>query len=89
MGFRDRLFRTPEKGQFDAASLQRLVRTLEGIKCPDGPTINRRVVSLLWYIPLFMEWQRERVQESGGNVAAFVRATNQVQALVQEILGVP
>jgi hypothetical protein len=36
-----------------------------------------------------MGWQRERVAEAGGDVAELDEATNQVQHLVERILGVP
>jgi hypothetical protein len=77
------------QGKFDAAGLNRLVDTLSVISFLDHELINRRAVSLLWYIPLFMRWQRERVEKNGGDVAELEKATNRVQALVETILGVP
>ena len=77
------------RGQFDRASLNRLIRTLDLID-PQGDTVvNRRVVSLLWYMPIFMGWQIDRVQEAGGDAAEFDRAITQVQNSVERILGVP
>jgi len=43
------------EGAFDAQKLNRLLDTLRGISYRDDDTIYRRIVSLLWSIPLFME----------------------------------
>ncbi len=84
-GFLGRL----RRGDFDRASLNRLIRTLDLIDTQGDTTMNRRVVSLLWYMPIFMGWQFDRVQAAGGDIAEFDKATNQVQNLVEKILGVP
>jgi hypothetical protein len=77
------------RGEFDPESFNRLVETLGSTGFDDDKLINRRAVSLLWYMPLFMSWQRERVQENGGDLAEFDNATTLVQNLVEGILGVP
>jgi hypothetical protein len=77
------------QGWFDRGSLSRLIRVLEVIDLRDNSTVSRRVVSLLWYMPLFMVWQRERVQEAGADGPELDKATNQVQQLVEQILGIP
>ena len=76
-------------GQFDRASLNRLIRTLALIDPQGEVVMNRRVVSLLWYMPIFMGWQIDRVREAGGDAAEFDRAITQVQNSVERILGVP
>jgi hypothetical protein len=55
----------------------------------EGESINRRIVSLLWYMPLFMAWQKDRVQEAGGDAAGLERAANEVQSIVERVLGIP
>lgn len=84
VGFFGRL----RKGDFDPSGLRRLLGTVELI-VPEGESINRRIVSLLWYMPLFMAWQKDRVQEAGGDAAGLERATNEIQSLVEKVLGVP
>ena len=84
-GFLGRL----RRGNFDRASLDRLIRTLDLVDTEGDTTINRRVVSLLWYMPIFMGWQAERVKEAGGDVAELDKATNRVQNMLERILGVP
>jgi len=76
-------------GEFEVAGLHRLLAVLETISLNDSEDINRRLVSLLWYMPLFMEWQKERVQEEGGDRLALENAINQVQTQVERLLGVP
>ncbi len=51
------------RGEFDAARLDRLDKLLSVLDYEDEEFVNHRIVSLLWYIPLFMSWQRERVLE--------------------------
>lgn len=84
-GFLGRL----RRGQFDAGCFERLVSILDGIDLQGNVNVNRRLVSLLWYIPLFMEWQTERVREAGGNPIEFVKAISYVQGSIERILGAP
>jgi hypothetical protein len=78
------------QGQFDRVGYSRCKQKLERIKreVEGSETISRRLVSLVWYIPLFMSWQTERIK---GSVDAreYERTTNEIQTTVQEILGVP
>jgi hypothetical protein len=77
------------QGIFDPVGLERLIRLLEGIDFGDSPEVNRRLVSLLWFMPLFIEWQRERVHERGGDPQALMHATGRVQDSIIRILGFP
>ncbi len=76
-------------GDFDAQAFSRLIVVLDGISLQDEMALNRRMVSLLWFMPLFMRWQRERVQESGCDMEQFDRASNCVETGVIKLLGVP
>ncbi|HKA06494.1 MAG TPA: hypothetical protein VKD71_04500 [Gemmataceae bacterium] len=76
-------------GKFDAAKLERLIATLKQIRSRDGDAIGCRLVSLLWYMPIFMEWQRERVHEAGGDLKKLDRASDRVLGQMERILGVP
>jgi hypothetical protein len=77
------------EGVFDYKRGAVFLETLESVKLPEGATINRRLVALLWYIPNFLRWQKERVVEKGGDAVAFEQLTNRAQGIVEEILGVP
>ncbi len=78
------------QGQFDPAGHSRCKQALDRVRreVRNADTISRRLVSLVWYIPLFMSWQTERVK---GSVQAqeYERVANEIQKIVQEILGVP
>ena len=87
--FESGFFGLLRRGEFDRTSLQRLLAILEGINFKDDGVINRRLVSLLWFMPLFMEWQKERVQEQGCDMVTFEKATNQVHNHVERLLGLP
>lgn len=78
-------------GSFDPAGLERVIRILEAItdETKDAKLLDRRLVELLWFVPRFMSWQRERVQEQGGDVQELDNATDALEALLQRILGVP
>lgn len=76
-------------GFFDAAAFDRLQKTLDKVKIQADSVIDRRLVSLLWYMPAFMEWQRQRVEERGGDLIEVDRAINQVRNALARILGVP
>jgi hypothetical protein len=51
--------------------------------------ISARLVSVLWYIPLLMQWQVERVREAGGDTSAYSLAISRMTAEVERILGIP
>ncbi|HLY73918.1 MAG TPA: hypothetical protein VKU80_07335 [Planctomycetota bacterium] len=80
---------TIRQGTFSAAQAESLLKTLGDIKAGDKQVLERRLVSLVWYLPIFMSWQKVRVLEAGGDGTAYDRLTNQVLGLIQEILGVP
>jgi hypothetical protein len=77
------------EGTFDPAGLERLMRLLDGIDIGDAPEVNRRLVSLLWFMPLFMEWQRERADKHGVDPQALVHAIDRVQTAMWKLLGCP
>ena len=77
------------EGLFDPRQGDEFVGNLQNIRLQDGDMIDRRLVSLIWYIPTFLFWQKERISENGGDAPAFEQFSNRVQEIVQEILGVP
>lgn len=76
-------------GQFDPNGVARLLGILGRVNVVNEILISRRLVSLIWYIPIFMTWQRERVSAGGVNAEVYEIAINQVETLVEKILGVP
>jgi hypothetical protein len=77
------------QGQVDVEEIEKLLLLLESIEVAEDDLLPRRFVSFVWYLPIFFEWQRERVAERDGDLKAFQVLSNKVAAVVQRILGVP
>lgn len=81
---------TIRRGNFDASAGQRFLELLRGISIGDDQLIPKRLLSLLWYLPLFLEWQKERITEMASSKAAsYERFVTEVQNVLEEVLGVP
>ena len=85
----DGFFWKLRQGAFDARDFERARSVLARLSFQEDANLPRRLVSLLWYIPCFMEWQGPRVKEGGGDVDAYSNATATMTNLVEELLGVP
>jgi hypothetical protein len=77
------------EGHFEPVAFERALGKVRSIVIEEDAVVPRRVVSLLWYIPLFMHWQVERVRERGGDVVAYVGAITTMTNEVERLLGVP
>ncbi len=77
------------QGNFKSAAMRRALDAIASIPTPTERQIPTRLVSVLWYIPMFMEWQADRVRECGANVANYQIATSKFTREVERILGVP
>jgi len=76
-------------GDFTTEDGERLIRKLSEIRPPKDQPLERRLVSIVWFLPLLLMWQKERVAEGGGDSEQLQRVTERVTNLVIEILGVP
>ena len=76
-------------GHVEIDRLDELIRRLRSIEVPDEVMIPKRLASLLWMMPTFMEWQIERVIERGGNAGDLRSRTQLVYNEVERILGIP
>jgi hypothetical protein len=77
------------QGLFDPVGLERLIRLLDRIDFGDAVEVNRRLISLLWFMPLFIEWQRERVHAPDTDPQTLSHAANRVENAIEKILGLP
>jgi hypothetical protein len=77
------------QGEFDEAGYERLVGILSQIDLGDSPTIDRRLVSLIWWLPQVMRWQEDRIVSQGGDQNRYLNWCENIERLVQDILGVP
>ncbi len=85
----DGFFWKARKGQFDQHAFTRTLEKLRSLTIDDDAELPRRLVSVLWYIPLFMSWQIERVREVGGDENAYSLATTATTNEIERLLGVP
>lgn len=85
----DGFFWRIRQGQFVHDDFVRALAKVSKIASTEDAEIPKRLVSLLWYIPIFMHWQTERVQENGGNVTEFFQAATAMTNEVERVLGVP
>lgn len=76
-------------GSYDPAAFKLLESTLKSLDFSKSEVISRRAVALLWYMPLFMTWQRERVATKGGRVEELNAAIAAVENQMEKILGAP
>ncbi len=77
------------QGQFDAIGHERTVTKLRSLAIDEAADVPRRLVSLLWYMPLFLHWQIDRIREAGGDIISYTRAITSVTNEIERILGTP
>jgi hypothetical protein len=77
------------QGCFVADEFNRALKKVSSVSIHEDADVPLRLVSLLWYIPLFMQWQVERVSENGGDMIAYENATTTMTNEIERLLGVP
>ncbi len=77
------------EGQSAEAEFDRALGVIGSISVADDGVLPRRLVSLLWLVPLFLQWQIGRIQEHGGDVDAFRTASARMNVEIERILGLP
>ena len=85
----DGFFWRVRQGHFAPSDFERALKKISAINIGEDADVPRRVVSLLWYIPLFMQWQVERVQENKGDAKAYTTAITKLTNEIERLLGVP
>lgn len=56
---------------------------------PIGETVEARLVQLIWFAPMFIEWQLGRAAKSEDELRQLTRIATQVHEAVSNILGIP
>jgi hypothetical protein len=75
-------------GKFDQDAGEAYVALLSRIP-PVGETVEARLVQLIWFAPMFIEWQLERATKSEDEVRQLTRIATQVHEAVSNVLGTP
>ena len=77
------------QGDYAPGGAERFESVIRSIDVSDGSRLPRRLVSLTWMVPTFMEWQVERVMEKGGDVDGLRRDITMLRNALNELLGAP
>jgi hypothetical protein len=77
------------QGDFNAPEADTVAAALEDTVVDEEGSLPRRFVSLSWWIPIFMEWQVERVRERGGDVDSLKQTMVRMRNALDRVLGVP
>jgi len=83
-GFLDQI----RRGVFDPLEGEEFQDILRSIDIAEESMVPKRLLSLMWYLPSFLEWQKERVAENGKG-EEYERFVTEIQNMLEEILGVP
>ena len=75
-------------GIFDRALFGDFVTTLMRVRVAEEALLPARFVTLLWFIPLFMEWQTERVTATC-SPEEYSLARTRIEQQLERILGFP
>jgi hypothetical protein len=75
-------------GIFDQALFTDFVTTLIRVRVAEEALLPARFVTLLWFIPLFMEWQTERVSATC-SPEEYGLARTRIERQLERILGSP
>jgi hypothetical protein len=77
------------QGELDPVAFERTRQKLQNLRIDETADIPRRLVSLLWYMPLVLGWQTDRVREEGGDVQSYMRAVASITNEIERLLGTP
>jgi hypothetical protein len=76
-------------GSFDTSEVPAFLALLQSINFDGQTLVPKRLVALLWYLPSFLAWQRERLEERGVDMTSYERFVVNVTNELESILGVP
>jgi hypothetical protein len=77
------------QGIYSEESFERLIKLIKELDTPNENVVNRRLVSLLWYIPIVMNWQKERFIKNNIPFDKLEKSINQIINLLENYLGIP
>lgn len=84
-GFLGRL----REGVFHESDAVAFVEMLRSVSIGDNEPVPKRLLVLVWYMPLFLDWQKDRIAEVSGVVSEYERFVTEVINVLEEVVGVP
>lgn len=82
-------FEQIRNGNYDDSRANYIIDLICALETNGQDFLPRRLVALIWYIPIFLEWQVERVVEQGGDNIAFDNFRTKTLNILQNVLGIP
>jgi hypothetical protein len=77
------------RGTYEEPAGKAFLSLLRSISIDDSDLVPKRLLSLLWYLPSFLEWQKERVADVGSDAEAYSRFVTEVHNILEDVLGFP
>lgn len=84
----DNVFDKIRNREFPEEQAAEALRVIRHIDCSQD-CLSKRMVSLLWIIPIFLSWNKERCIENGASEEVYTKFSDQVTELIVDKLGVP
>jgi hypothetical protein len=85
----DGFFGRVRDGDFDQTRAQSVLAILRQLRVEDNDLVPQRLVALLWYLPSYLGWQTERVEQLGGSRSDYERFITEVMNALEDALGTP
>lgn len=85
----DGLFGRIREGIFNSDLANLFLTTIKELDFENDELLPKRLISMLWYLPIFLEWQRERVRVNSDNIEEYEAFVTNIQNALEDILGIP
>jgi hypothetical protein len=82
-------FEKIRNGNYDSSRANYIIDLICSLETNGQDFLPKRLISLIWYIPIFLDWQVDRVTEQGGDTIAFDKFRTNILNKLQDALGVP
>ena len=76
-------------GHFSKEKGDAFLKALGKINIAEELDVPKRLLVLIWYLPSFLEWQKERISEKQGDTRAYEMFVTEVHNVLERVIGVP
>jgi len=77
------------KGIYTEKKAEDFFSNLGNFNISNEELIPKRLISLIWYLPIFLSWQRERILKNGGNIERYDLFSTKIINILESIFGIP